>query len=165
MARSLLKKGTDRSVHAEDCSSNQMFTFWDRVVCPLFQQAPRIAGVQGRISQGTARDHSTSGCAAPAGDRCCRAPSAAWRLRISTPASRNWSALRKLQNRAGADDLSLRWILGNPDEYQAEAERPGAAPQPDSSKAVSGGDPLRLWVAQPGEVDVGWAQMDGLSKL
>src|ERR1019366_9120657 len=37
----------------------------------------------------------------------CRAPSAAWRLRTSTPASRNWSARRKPPNRAGTDECVL----------------------------------------------------------
>ena len=35
-----LKKGTDRSVHVEGSFWSQMFAIGDRVVCPLFQQAP-----------------------------------------------------------------------------------------------------------------------------
>jgi hypothetical protein len=33
--------GIDRSVHAEDYSSNQMFAFWDRVARPLFNELPK----------------------------------------------------------------------------------------------------------------------------
>jgi hypothetical protein len=36
--RSLLKKGTARSVHAEPSQVNQQFRVGDRVVCPLFNK-------------------------------------------------------------------------------------------------------------------------------
>ena len=42
---SLLKKGTDRSVHAERAQKNQQLARRDRVVCPLFQQAPSITSL------------------------------------------------------------------------------------------------------------------------
>src|SRR6266704_3437239 len=72
--RSLLKKGTDRSVHADSSQTDQRFRIGDRVVCPLFQQAFSTTVLQtknaakracGKLVEDVARDGD-----AECGDGC-----------------------------------------------------------------------------------------------